>query len=118
MTSLFLLCILTLLSIISLYLVKQINNNQQDLIKTEETRIEIEALLKFESLPTPDPVMRISIEITDPIGLAHKEQPFTKYLSQLTPTLIIKKVYEQVADEVKAGLQERHVNSVINIETR
>jgi len=106
----------------SLYLVKQIKRNQQDLIKSEEARIEIETLLKIapkkDDSPTPYPAMRISIEITDPIGLARREQPFTKYLSQITPSMIIKKVYEQVAAEVEAGLKERHVDSEINIETR
>ena len=122
MISAFFLCTLILLSIMSLYLVKQIKRNQQDLIKSEEARIEIETLLKIDpekddSL-TPYPAMRIAIEITDPLGLARREQPFTKYLSQITPSLIIKKVYEQVAAEVEAGLKERHVDSEINIETR
>jgi len=106
----------------SLYLVKQIKRNQQDLIKSEQARIEIETLLKIDTekddSPNPYPAMRIAIEITDPIGLARREQPFTKYLSQVTPSLIIKKVYEQVATEVEAGLKERHVDSEINIETR
>ena len=122
MISVLFLCTLILLSIMSLYLVKQIKRNQHDLIKSEEARIEIETLLKIDpekdDSPTPYPAMRISIEITDPIGLARREQPFTKYLSQITPSMIIKKVYEQVAAEVEAGLKERHVDSEINIETR
>jgi len=122
MISLLLLCTLILLSIASLYLVKQVNRNRQDLIKSEDARLEIETLLKLDSdknIPTiPYPAMRITIEITDPIGLAKREQPFTKYLSQLTPTLIIKKVYEQVASEVEAGLKDQHVDAEINIETR
>ncbi len=125
MISVFLLCTLILLSIISLYLVKQINRSQQELIKSEEARIEIEGLLKLniekneikqsESLYSS---MNISIQITDPIGLAKREQPFTKYLSQITPSLIIKKVYEQVAKEIEVGLKERHVEVKMNIETR
>ena len=118
---------LTLLSIMSLYLVRQIKRNQQDLIKSEEARIEIETLLKFDTennateqneSATPYSTMKISIQITDPIGLAKREQPFTKYLSQVSPNLIIKKVYEQVAKEVETGLKERHVDAEIMIETR
>jgi hypothetical protein len=122
MISAFFLCTLILLSIMSLYLVKQIKRNQQDLIKSEEARIEIETLLKIDTekddSPTSYPAMRITIGITDPIGLARREQPFTKYLSQITPSLIIKKVYEQVAAEAETGLKERHVDAVINIEMR
>ena len=111
----------------SLYLVRQIKLNQQDLIKSEEARREIETLLKFDAeknaikqgqLAIPYPTLRISIEITDPIGLARREQPFTKYLSQVSPNLIIKKVYEQVAKEVEEGLKEQHVDAEIKIETR
>ena len=125
MISTFLACALLLLFIISLYLVKQINRSQQALIESEEARIEIERLLKFnidnnvikesESLYSS---MNISIQITDPIGLAKREQPFTKYLSQITPSLIVKKVYEQVAKEIEVGLKERHVDVKMNIETR
>lgn len=125
MISTFLLASLILLSIISLYLVKQINRSQQELIKSEEARIEIEKRLKIniekneikqsEALYSS---MKISIEIKDPISLAKREQPFTKYLSQITPSLIINKVYEQVAKEIEVGLKERHVDVKINIEKR
>ena len=125
MISTFLLTSLILLSVISFYLVKQINRNQQELVKSEEARIEIEQRLKLnierneikqsESLYSS---MKISIEIKDPIGLAKREQPFTKYLSQITPSLIINKVYAQVAKEIEVGLKERHVDIKINIEKR
>ncbi|WP_250868761.1 hypothetical protein [Alkalimarinus coralli] len=89
-------------------------------MQSEEARLQLEQLLAFseaENPPAPSS-MRVTIEINDPLELAKREQPLTKYLSQLAPELIVRKVYEQVASEVESGLKEKSVNASVSIEKR
>ncbi|UZE97115.1 hypothetical protein [Alkalimarinus alittae] len=91
--------------------------SKDTLIQSEQARSQLEQLLALPSSVSEPytPSMKLIIEIDDPIGLAKREQPLTKYLSQVAPELIIKKVYEQVASEVAAGLEEKNVDASVTV---
>ncbi len=122
MNSLLLTCIIVTLAMIPIYLVRQLRTSQQALIQSEKARLQLESGLKFnakeDSPSTTYPNMRVIVEISDPIALAKREQPLTRYVSQLAPDLIIQKVYEQVANEIATGLKEKQVAAQTTIEVR
>ena len=117
MTSILFISGITILTLFPCYLLRQVRLSKDALTQSELARSQLEKLISApgsENEPyTPN--MRVMIEILDPLELAKREQPMTKYLSQLAPELIIKKVYEQVASEVETGLKEKNVNAAVTI---
>ncbi len=111
-----------ILTIIPLFLFRQVNLTKQTLRQTESARQQLETLLQLKpkdnNLSLSPQRMRVVVEISTPLELAKREQPLTKYLGKLAPELIIKKVYEQVSDEISRGLKEKKVDAKITIETR
>lgn len=118
MTSILFISSIVILTLFPCYLLRQVRLSKETLTQSELARNQLEQLIAFpgsEKAPyTPN--MRVMIEIHDPLELAKREQPLTKYLSQLAPDLIIKKVYEQVASEVEIGLKEKNVNAAVSID--
>lgn len=122
MTTILFIAIIIGLTLFPCYLLRQMKINQQALAESEQARRHLEELIEFPAATKAKvaqeanrPSTQLVIEINDPVGLAKREQPFTKYLSQVAPDLIIKKVYEQVASEVALGLKEKQVDATITI---
>lgn len=118
MNSILLISAIIVLTLLPCYLLRQVKLTKQTLAQSELARSQLEKMITFEELNNAPytPKMRVMIEIHDPLELAKREQPLTKYLSQLAPELIIKKVYEQVAAEIEEGLKEKQVNAAITID--
>lgn len=108
---------IVLLTLFPCYLLWQVRLSKEALIQSEQAQNQLEKLLDIPgSASEPySPGIKLMIEIHDPVELAKREQPLSKYLSQVAPELIIKKVYEQVASEVASGLKDKHVDATITI---
>lgn len=118
MTSILLITAIAILTLFPCYLLRQVRLSKETLLKSEQARSQLEELIAFPNSEKASyvPNMRVMIEIHDPLELAKREQPLTKYLSQVAPELIVKKVYEQVASEIETGLKEKNVNAIITID--
>ena len=118
MTAILLATAFIILTALPCYLYRQVNITQRILNESEQARGELEKQLSISSsgLESYIPKMKVMVEIDDPIELARREKPLTKYLSQVAPELIIKKVYEQIAYELEAGLKEKNVNATVTVD--
>lgn len=118
MTSILFISGIIVLTLFPCYLLRQVKISKATLAQSEQLRHQLEQLI---ALPDSEKVpnitnTRIVVEIHNPLELAKREQPLTKYLSQLAPELIIKKVYEQVASEIESGLNEKNVSAAVTID--
>lgn len=118
MTSILLISVIVILTLFPCYLLRQVRLSREALAQSELARNQLEQMVAFPHVDKTSytPNLRVMIEIHDPLELAKREKPLTKYLSQLAPELIIKKVYEQVAAEIETGLKEKQVNAAITID--
>jgi hypothetical protein len=57
----------------------------------------------------------LSIEINDPIGLAHKESKLARMLTEYAPNFIVGEVYRHVRKEIKKTMKERGIDATIRI---
>jgi hypothetical protein len=62
------------------------------------------------------PEMRLTVKIKDPITLAKREDKMARLIADFMPSLIVRKVYEQVKDEVSQGLIDKQVEAEVEIE--
>ena len=116
--TLFFISSLIALTVLPCYLLHQVSLTKKTLLESEQTRAQLEQLLAASDseLEAYIPNTKVIIEINDPIELAKREQPLTKYLSQVAPELIIKKVYEQIARELESGLKEKNVSAIVTVD--
>ncbi|HNE21171.1 MAG TPA: hypothetical protein PLF85_15725 [Turneriella sp.] len=61
------------------------------------------------------PLIRMLVEVKDPIALAHRESPLAKLASGTAPNLVTKKVYEQVVAQTRQQLKDKNVDAEVSI---
>lgn len=81
---------------------------------------EMRELRQLQSAPHNDavfdePIIRMLVEVKDPIRLAHRESPLAKIASPTAPNLVTKKVYEQVMQETRDQLKSRDVEANVSL---
>lgn len=62
-----------------------------------------------------EPLIRMLVEVKNPIELAHRESPLAKAASGTAPNLVIKKVYEQVVAQTRQQLKSKNVDAEVSL---
>ena len=57
----------------------------------------------------------LSIEINDPIGLAHKESKLARMLTEHAPNFIVGAVYRHVRKEIKKTMKARGIDATVRV---
>ena len=86
----------------------------------KSVRYEMRELRQLQSAPYNDavfdePIIRMLVEVKDPIRLAHRKSPLAKIASPTAPNLVAKKVYEQVMQETREQLKGREVEANVSL---
>jgi|GEM_PF-4776273 len=121
MSVLFYYLLLLIIFLLALKNTFQLYKQQSMVNNLREQTLELSANLKpdaFSDLELShfEPEMQLTVRVTDPIALAKREHKIARMFAGFLPSVITRKVYEQVRDEVIQGLRENEVDAKVTIE--
>lgn len=77
----------------------------------------LDGVVDNKDMVTAPPTMRVTVTLHDPVAVAKRQSIPAQFVGDLAPSLISKKVYQQVKREIAKSMEEHDIEADIQIET-